>query len=127
MECMTCGKRVLAENQQYHIRFIHDNKTVKFKIVNDAKQPKLMFSKVNIIPQQDSSSSSDISDRGIPNNNLNVVGSASINNNNSVEKTVSIEPNSDCDDPEPDTIPSVCVRPAVLLLKSFICFIQLVH
>ena len=86
-----------------------------------------MFSKVNIIPQQDSSSSSDISDRGIPNNNLNVVGSASINNNNSVEKTVSIEPNSDCDDPEPDTIPSVCVRPAVLLLKSFICFIQLVH
>ena len=111
----------------YHIRVIHDNKTVKFKIVNDAKQPKLMFSKVNIIPQQDSSSSSDISDRGIPNNNLNVVGSASINNNNSVEKTVSIEPNSDCDDPEPDTIPSVCVRPAVLLLKSFICFIQLVH
>ena len=37
MECMTCGKRVLAENQQYHIRVIHDNKTVKFKIVNDAK------------------------------------------------------------------------------------------
>ena len=72
-----------CKNQQYHIRVIHDNKTVKFKIVNDAKQPKLMFSKVNIIPQQDSSSSSDISDRGIPNNNLNVVGSASINNNNS--------------------------------------------
>ena len=43
MECMSCGKHVLAENQQYHIKTSHDNKNVKFKIVNDAKQLKLMW------------------------------------------------------------------------------------
>ena len=40
MECMECGKIVLSENQHLHIRKSHKNKSVKFKIVNDAK---LMF------------------------------------------------------------------------------------
>ena len=43
MECMECGKIVLSENQHLHIRKSHKNKSVKFKIVNDAKQQKLMF------------------------------------------------------------------------------------
>ena len=43
VECMTCGKVILSENQQRHIEKAHNNKVVKYKIYNDAKQPKLMF------------------------------------------------------------------------------------
>ena len=48
VECMTCGKIILNENQQHHIKNSHNNKVVKFKIYNDAKQPKLMFPKARI-------------------------------------------------------------------------------
>ena len=48
VECMTCGKVILNENQQHHIKNSHNNKVVKFKIYNDAKQPKLMFPKARI-------------------------------------------------------------------------------
>ena len=44
VECLACGSQVLSENEKLHIKNRHNGDlTVKFRIVNDAKQPKLDF------------------------------------------------------------------------------------
>ena len=109
MECMSCGKHVLAENQQYHIKTSHDNKNVKFKIVNDAKQLKLTFPKANIVPQQSSSCNNVNIDRGLSDSNSNDCSASTSDNINIGENNNkdSIEPTCDPDDPDdPDPLPS---------------------
>ena len=94
MECIECGKVVLSENQEKHIQVSHGNKKVKFKIYSDAKQPKLMFPKVNIVSPQPASSSSEseVVDSE-PSTTIFVDDSISSNNNNDSEvKADSIEP-----------------------------------
>ena len=44
VECLTCGKVILSENQTRHLNYTHKGlKSVKFRFYNDAKQPRLQF------------------------------------------------------------------------------------
>ena len=50
VQCLNCGRVILSENQGRHSRLIHGGDKVKFRIHNDAKQPRLMFS---VAPKND--------------------------------------------------------------------------
>ena len=43
VECMSCWKVVLSENQEYHRKHVHKGENIKFRIYNDSKQQKLQF------------------------------------------------------------------------------------
>ena len=70
---MSCYKVILAENQEYHRKHVHKGENVRFRIHNDAKQPKLQFGTVRQkVPENDRLSSSNNSSKVVEDQNSDI-------------------------------------------------------
>ena len=73
MECMSCYKVILAENQEYHRKHVHKGEKVRFRIHNDAKQPKLQFGALHRkVPENERLSSSNNSSKVVEDQNSDI-------------------------------------------------------
>ena len=70
---MSCYKVILAENQEYHRKHVHKGEKVRFRIHNDAKQPKLQFGALNRkVPENERLSSSNNSSKVVEDQNSDI-------------------------------------------------------
>ena len=70
---MSCYKVILAENQKYHRKHVHKGEKVRFRIHNDAKQPKLQFGALHRkVPENERLSSSNNSSKVVEDQNSDI-------------------------------------------------------